>query len=83
MVLKVNGQFTLSYLKRISEVGGYEPEIRKSYRDKVTSLTGVAPRRAGTEKGPIQALLERREEYVDLVREFVDRLRTEAATGTA
>lgn len=84
VVLQTDGQFTLGWLNRVTEDGGYDPKIWKSYLDGAASLTGANIKEGGTDRAPIQNLLEHREEYIDLVREFVDRIRAAAdsAHGT-
>lgn len=81
VVLGTKGTFNLGWLNRISEEGGYDPEIWKSYLEDVGSLTGADLKEGGTKSPePIENLLQNREEYVDLVREFVEGLQAAAET---
>lgn len=78
IVLEKGGTFQLGWLQRISEEGDYDPDVWEAYLAEVTSLTGATAKRGGTEPESIQSLLQDREEYVEVVRRFVDRIRTAA-----
>jgi hypothetical protein len=78
IVLWAEGSFELGWLGAISEKGGYDPESWKEYLETVADLTGATPAKRHTKVEPIQSLLQNREEYVEVVRRFVARIRTAA-----
>jgi len=79
IVLRTEGTFRLGWLNYISEKGEYDPDVWQPYREDVVSMTGAAPKKDGaTEPESIERLLQNRSEYVEVVRRFVDRLRTAA-----
>lgn len=76
IVFRKEGTFRLGWLNRISEDGGYDPEIWEKYLKTVIDLTGATRREDDTKPEPIQSLLQNRAEYVEAARRFVDRIHT-------
>lgn len=75
LVINSYGRFYLGWLAELEKYG-YDKEIATRYRDAVMKLTGAKPSGTdATKETPIKTILERKSEFLALVRQFLDDLR--------
>ena len=79
LVINHAGRFYLGWLVELEKCG-YDPMIAARYRDAVIKLTDAIPSGTdATKETPIQRLLVRKTEYLDILKRFIDELRIDAA----
>ena len=83
LVINTAGRFYLGWLVEL-EKSGYDKEIAVRYRDRIMNLTGAKPSGTdATKETPVQAILNRKADFLSIVQQFLEELRTVAPNKNA
>lgn len=78
LVINTAGRFYLGWLAEL-EKSEYDKEIAARYRDGVMNLTGAKPSGTdATKETPVQAILNRKADFLNLVQQLLEELQTAA-----
>lgn len=83
VVINTAGRFYLGWLVEL-EKSGYDKAIAARYRDRVMNLTGAKPSGTdATKETPVQAILNRKADFLNIVQQFLEELQTVAQNKNA